>query len=420
MLETMRDDGRQRLAAAGDDVALRSRHLAALADIGRRYLVAPRARAELKAALLAEHDNLREAVDWGLAPHAPAASADVVNMVIAAAVAATFSSWRLDALRWLDACAPIAEGGDIPRTLKARWLHERSKQWMMSGRTESRAMAKQALALYREMGDEGWEFELLSNLVRSPGGKVDEVEAMCAQMHSLLARHPEWPLARALVMAGTEAELHELRGDMLGLLRCRQRELELARRLGHADDIDAVETNVVFVLQELGRHDEAVALARGLMARLGERDSGNAAYAWLGLLTSLRELGQYAEFRALVPRAARVLRLHGLPSLGPQCALLLMAEGRTADALRWIGHTRSKFEAAGMTMRPVDTAALDQVERSALAELGGNVVAALRAEGAAMDEPAADRLLLARPDGAGTTTVPAKRQVTARTRKPVS
>lgn len=420
MLETMRDDGRQRLAAAGDDVALRSRHLAALADIGRRYLVAPRARAELKAALLAEHDNLHEAVDWGLAPHAPAASADVVNMVIAAAVAATFSSWRLDALRWLDACAPIAEGGDIPRTLKARWLHERSKQWMMSGRTESRAMAKQALALYREMGDEGWEFELLSNLVRSPGGKVDEVEAMCAQMHSLLARHPEWPLARALVMAGTEAELHELRGDMLGLLRCRQRELELARRLGHADDIDAVETNVVFVLQELGRHDEAVALARGLMARLGERDSGNAAYAWLGLLTSLRELGQNAEFRALVPRAARVLRLHGLPSLGPQCALLLMAEGRTADALRWIGHTRSKFEAAGMTMRPVDTAALDQVERSALAELGGNVVAALLAEGAAMDEPAADRLLLARPDGAGTTTVPAKRQVTARTRKPVS
>ena len=53
----------------------------------------------------------------------------------------------LDALHWLDACAPVAESPDIPTALKARWLHERSKQWLMSGRTESRPMAEQALAV---------------------------------------------------------------------------------------------------------------------------------------------------------------------------------------------------------------------------------------------------------------------------------
>ena len=395
LLETMRDDGRRRLVAASEEAAVRSRHLAALADIARRFLVSPRAHPDLRAALLAEHDNLREAVEWGVAHPMPPASVDVLNVVIAAAVAATFSSWRLDALRWLDACAPVAESPDIPTTLKARWLHERSKQWLMSGRTECRPMAEQALALYRAMGDEHWEFELLSNLVRAPGGKLEEIEPLCAQMRSLLARHPEWSLVRAFVLAGAEANLFDMKGDRPGVLRSRLQELELARRVGHADDIDAVETNVVVALLDLGRLDEALAMARGLIARLGDSDSGNAAYAWDGLLIALREAGQFAEFRAVAPRAARVLRLHGLPLIGPQCALLLLAEQRTADALRWIGHTRVAFAAAGMTMRPVDEATLDQAERTAIAELGAERVAAWLAEGAAMNEVSADRLLQA-------------------------
>lgn len=397
LLETMRDDARQRLREAGEEPQARARLLAVLAGMGRRCIEADRAEPARRDALLDEHDNLRESIAWGLLQDDAQVRADTVAAAIATAFTAVFTPWRLEAMQWLESCSALAEGPGMPPTWRVRWWYERTRQWLISKHKDSRTMAEHTLRLARECGDELGEFNALSVLVRAPGGPDETLPSLCEAMRALLARHPEWGPARALSLAGAEARCCDRLDDAEGLLRCRLRELELARQLGDDASATGVETNIVFALQALGRHEEALRRAQDLVARLGQSDVGNAAYAWTGLVVSLQALGHFAEFRSVLPKAGRVLRLHGLPLLGPQCALVLAAEGRTTEALRALGHARAVFAARGMRMTTAEVASLQAFEKDARATLGDSAVDLCLAEGATLDEAAIDALMLAAP-----------------------
>lgn len=397
LLETMRDDARQRLRGAGEEPQARARLLAVLAGMGRRCIEADRAEPALRDALLDEHDNLRESISWGLVQDDAQVRADTVVAAVATAFTAVFTPWRLEAMQWLESCSALVEGPGMSPTLRVRWWYERTRQWLVSKHKDSRAMAEHTLRLARECGDELGEFNALSVLVRAPGGPDETLSSLCDAMRALLARHPEWGPARAFSLAGAEARCCDRLEDAEGLLRCRLRELELARQLGDDASATGVETNIVFALQALGRHEEALRRAQDLVARLGQSDVGNAAYAWTGLIVSLQALGHFAEFRAVLPKAARVLRLHGLPLLGPQCALVLAAEGHTTEALRALGHSRAVFAARGMRMTTAEVASLEAFEKHARAALGDPAVELCLAEGATLDEAAMDALMLAVP-----------------------
>jgi hypothetical protein len=281
-----------------------------------------------------------------------------------------------------------------------RWWVERSRQWLISKHKDSRAMAERALALAREHVQEREEFTALSVMVRAPGAADAELPSLCQAMRLLSERHPEWGPTAAHVLAGSEARACDRLGDREGLLRCRLRELECARQLGDPSLVTAVETNLIFALQALHRHEEALARARDIVARLGDSDTGNAAYAWIGLVVSLQALRRGAEFRAAMPQAARVLRKHGLPLLGPQCALVLGAEGHMVEALRVLGHARACFAARGMRMTSDELEALGALERQARAALGDPAVDLCLAEGASLDEASVDAVMLGTPSPA--------------------
>ena len=411
LLETMREDASQRLAAAGEAPQARTRLLAALARLGRRVIEADRSNPALGDALLAEHDNLRESIAWGRQQAETAVRADAVTTAIAAGRAAIFSPWRLEAMQWLEACEPLVEGPGMAPSLRVRWWVERSRQWLISKHKDARAMAERALALAREHGEEREEFTALSVMVRAPGAADAELPSLCQAMRHLSGRHPEWGPTAAHVLAGSEARACDRLGDNEGLLQCRLRELECARQLGDSSLVTAVETNLVFALQALNRHEEALARARELVARLGDSDAGNAAYAWTGLVVSLQALRRSAEFRAAMPQAARVLRKHGLPLLGPQCALLLAAEGCMVEALRVLGHARACFAARGMRMTDGEREGLGALERQARAALGDAAVDLCLTEGATLDEAAVDAVMLgtrspAAPAGTAPTMAP--------------
>lgn len=243
-------------------------------------------------------------------------------------------------------------------------------------------------------------------MVRAPGAADAELPLLCQAMRLLSERHPEWGLTAAHVLAGSEARACDRLGDQEGLLQCRLRELACARQLGDESLVTTGETNLVFALQALHRHEEALARARELLARLGDSDAGNAAYAWTGLVVSLQALRRGVEFRAAMPQAARVLRKHGLPLLGPQCALVLAAEGRMVEALRVLGHARACFAARGMRMTDEEREGLGTLERQARTALGAKAVDLCLAEGATLDEAAVDAVMLGTPSpaaAAGTT-----------------
>lgn len=399
LLETMREDARQRLAAAGEEHAARARLLRALASVAHRYIEPGQSTLARRDLLLAEHDNLRETIAWGQRQAAAELRADTVALAIATAFAATFTSWRLEAMHWLDACEPLAEAPDMLPLLRMRWWYERSRQWLMSRHHGARAMVERALALAREVGDDWAEFNALCCLLRAPGGPSDALPALCEAMNALGARHPEWPLSRAYLAAGAEAEACDRLGDLEGTLRCRLREVDLARRMGDPGAVTAAETNVVFALYELGRIEEALQRSRALVTQLGDSDDGNAAYAWVGLAMSLADLGHFEELRAVLPRAARVARLHGLPLLGPPCLQMLVTEGRTADALRVLGHVRARYAAGAMSMTTQQTTRAERLVQQGQLQLGEAAVQQHLADGAAMDEAMVDALVLNAPGG---------------------
>jgi len=394
LLETMRDYAGQRLAASGDEAALRSRHAHALAELARRA-AAPVIDHGARTLILAEHDNLREAIAWLLANEPVRA----VEMAVWVSRAGSFSTWRLETLRWLESCEAVVEGGTIPPLLRAQWWSERGRQWVMNRNPRARAMNERALDMHRALGDDTGEFLALGCIVRASLEASDDLEEICAAMRTLLARHPEWPLSQSLSLAAVEALACDLRGDHEGRLRHRLMEYDLACRLGRQVSADAADTNVVAALVKLGRHEEALARSGALLERLGNSDSINAAYAWNGYLGSLLALGRHDEFRAAAPRAARVLRKFGLPVLTDQYAVLVAQEGRAHDAARLIGHARSAFKATGMAMEEATRNNLDRAERIVRASLDETTFDKCVAEGRLFDNATADRIALGPPEG---------------------
>jgi non-specific serine/threonine protein kinase len=394
LLDTMRDDARSRLAASGEVPQLQARRLAALVRQAQGMNDGERISAQRRDALLGEHDDLRDALAWGQAQTDAAPRADTVRLACDVAAAATFSSWRLEAMRWLEACEPLAESPDMPATVRARWWYERTRQRLMSRHQGARQMAEHTLTLYAGLDDDAGTFNALSNLARAPGGEPADLQRVRDAMRAVLARHPEWGAARAYTLAGVEANVCDQLGDHEGSLRHRLREADLARQMGNAASATAAETNVVFLLQTLGRHAEALERARALDQRLQGSQDGNTAYALVGLVTSLCALGHFAELRALLPRAWHVLRLHGLPLADPHCVLMLAAEGRLDDALRVLGRATARHVAAGIQMTPDENAALQALRDDACGRLGADQAERAIAEGAAMADDAIDALVL--------------------------
>lgn len=389
LLETMRADALQRLAASGEEAAVRDRHAHALHALAQSG-VAPGAGDAERVPVLAEHDNLRESIAWAL-PREPELA---VSTALAVSAAASFTAWRREALAWLESCEAAVEGGKVNASLRARWWRERSRQLMMNRDPLARAMAERACELLRALGDELGEFRARSNIVRASVAAGDHLEPQLRAMRELLARHPEWPPVDTLGLAGAEAWACTVNKDYEGMLRHRLREQELAYQQNHQGWADAAETNIIAALHLLGRHEEALSRSRALLARIADPLTGNAAYAWSGLLESLLALGRYDEFRAQAPAAARALRRNGLPYIGDKYALLLALEGKAEAAAHLVGFARRAFEDCGMAVDDASARHLQRAEQLVRQTLDAGTFAACVAAGRALDDAAADRLAL--------------------------
>jgi hypothetical protein len=214
----------------------------------------------------------------------------------------------------------------------------------------------------------------------------------CDELQALAARHPEWPPLTELEVVGALAHACHLRNDYEGKLAHRLREQELALRLGRDSLAEVAETNIIAALQQLGRHEEALARADALLARIGGSESLNVAYAWQGRISLLMLLRRWDEARADLPRVLPLCRRFELPILTDLFAWMAAHEGRPHAAALLIGHARRAYADAGRGMEADALGHLAEAEALARPLLGDAEFAHQVALGQGLDAAAAERI----------------------------
>lgn len=390
LLETMRAYALEQLAAAGEEDATRRRLVLALCAL---FAPAVAFGADRRAAL-AEHDNARDSIAWALA-HEPALAVELAPLVTGAAAPA---SWRVEAVRWLQASESATDDARIKPALRAAWWYELARQQVMSYDPRARATALRAQALYRAIGDELGMFNAMMAAARASTGPSEELERLCEELQATAHRHPEWPGEMPLKLAGALAHARGVLGDAEGQLQHRKTELALARQLGLTLLAEVAENNIVSALLALGRADEALQRNTELLARIGGNDTINAAYAWHHQLEALIALRRFDEVRRIAPQALAVMRRFQMPNFAEGLALMAALEGRHRAAARLAGQARRVYADEVQGIDSACARTLERVEALAREQLDAPTWDALVEQGRGLDSAAADRLLQATDD----------------------
>ena len=393
LLETQRAYAIERLSEAGELPALRLRHAQAMLDLFETARTATSDQQRVRALANAEHDNVREAIAWATR-HAPAVAVPLAPSVC---ITATFTAWRLESLRWLEASEAALAHESVDPVSLARWWMERSRQLLMSERPEAAAMAERARVYCVAGGDTRTLFLVDSTLVRAQGVPGELLATAIDELQAIHDAHPEWQPRSTMVMHGALAVACARRNDLEGKLHHGLAELEAARAFGLHVSADAAETNVIGTLNLMKRHDEALARSQALMARLGNEDSGNLPWVWSTHVSALVGLGRHAEVRACARQVWALLQRYQRPLLAGKWTEMLSAEGRHEDAARVTGFLLQTCEAKGIPTIGETRQLLDAAEAVSRPALGSERWLRHVDEGRSFDETKAFASLGASP-----------------------
>ena len=357
MLETIREYAGERLEERDDADDLRrrhARHFLALVEEAEPQLQGAEAGAWL-ARLDAEHDNVRAALVW-----AGGAGAAELELRI---VSALEYFWRLrghlsEGSRRLEAA--LARRGDAPPAVRAKALNVAAIVAHRQGRPEAaKAYLEEALAAYRELGDERGVARMLSNL----GGVAaleGDLERAVALFEETLPLHRKAEDDRALMITLSNlASLADLGGDHERGIALGEEGLAVARRLGDQDQIS-------IALHNLGR----AALRGGRHAEAGER-----------LAESLR-IGAELGYEELIA--------YCLESAGELAA----ARERSDDAARLLGAGMGLFEELGAAIGAEERDGYEATVARLEEQLGAVALGELQAEGRRLPREGAVALAL--------------------------
>ena len=375
LLETVRQYGAERLRAAGEEPAIRSRHSAWYVEFGEsRDPEVPTSIIEVvPASLDVEHDNLRAALTWALA-HEPGAA---LRLAVA-----LWRYWLARGLfaegrRWLEA---VLTAVSEPSVMRARGLLALAVFDLRRGTGERLVeIGAETVAIHRAIGDRArlalalhadgvlaymrgdwtrcWQ---RSEEAREAAPGADEVEASTAFLQAmvLLGRH-DLPAARvafeqaraalAAVRSGRPFFATMTLGWVVEDARIYFEETVLpGPRVSAGQARGYVLCNLAYLARLAGDRDEAQGLldeAVSIFRALGDRDGESMARSHLGCLHRVR--AEFAEGRAALEHSLRIRREIGdrreigltLGNLG----MLTAAEGDLAHGLALLRQALAGF-----------------------------------------------------------------------------
>ena len=258
-LETIRQYARERFFETEEVEEIRDRHLAYYVQLSEeieRGLPGP-ARKLWAHRSEAEQENVRIAVEWGLARNPESSLRIASNMVIGTALggyAAEGFPWLQDKMRAMETTLP-----SIPPPLRAKALAALAFIYVAVGReTDAGTCAEQAIALYRQLEDKRWLASALLIGTRSLESSGRLVEAETALKEALvLAQSDNNVFVRTWILSNLGRITAKLHGDLDTALRLIEESIRISEEAGLPGQVaDAYEVRG-FLEAYTGHYEEA-------------------------------------------------------------------------------------------------------------------------------------------------------------------
>jgi len=391
LLEAARQFAAEQLQAAGETATIDARHAAACASLAAAAMqrIWRQGDADWLEAVEPERENLRAALTWAV---------DVADRPRVAAL--------YDCLTWL---ALLVAGGN-----EARWWTPRIERLLEGATLDETALlafslaggqrniapqraielSRRALAAFGPDGPVAERYRLLCSiaLCNARLQRTAEASEVLAQAQAL--ERPDWPARLGLFGADAAGFAAAFSGDTLAAQRHFRRFQALALQAGAEGGSTIVAHNLADIALSLGQVDEAVRQGRDLVARLRrQRNAYQLGFALGNLGAALLQQGDIPAAAAACLEALPMLRQEQHAAwLFDHLALLALRRGRAADALCLLGHGEAGRHASGSPRDPGEQRALQLVLDAAGAVLDAAERTRLQAQGAALDDEAADAL----------------------------
>jgi non-specific serine/threonine protein kinase len=347
LLETLREYGRERLAALGETELLHRRHVEyylVLAGAAEPQFVGPEQMLWLER-LDGEHENLRQALGWLRDEGEAEAGLRLVG--------ALWRFWEMrgyldEGLGWLD-CA-LAAGAGSSRARAAALLGAGALATQQGDYRRASALIEEGLALSRERGDQLGQATALCAL-----GKLAELQGDYARATALLdeslAMNRElghrWGTARCLSYLGTVATRQ---GDYAQAAALHQESLALFRALGDRRSFALVLNNLANVTRERGEYAQARLLYEECLVVQRELGDEHGIASTLGNLgIAAWRQGEYARAQELTEESLAIARasgqLQGVAGALTNLGGIAQERGDVEQAARYYEECLSLFQA---------------------------------------------------------------------------
>lgn len=395
LLETMRDYALEKLAAAGDEQAVRARHARAMRDMLAHATQAQAGaeRERLGDEAMKNLDNVRTALHWCTRHDRPMA----VALSAHAASLTELTAWRGEVFTWMSDCEALLDDS-VPLPLQALWWRLFARQLHFLRSPRSMEAARRAVALARATNDPLMLCWALHALVRAqPPGPPADAQSSVDEMLALAAANPHWPAELRVLLESAMAAMCVARGDFEAALKYRLAELALARRAGLTARAAIAETNCGWTLNRLGRHAEALTRFRAFLSA-STREDFSTTYARVQVVRTLAMMGRLDEALAEAPAALSGARRHDWLEMPGIAAWLAAKVGHWHSAALLFGLARSGYGMRGLAEPSQPEFEYRQLADALSSHFDAATLSALLARGAALDEAGADRLLFAATD----------------------
>jgi len=399
LLETIREYALERLAASGEEAAVRARHadhFLGLAEAAAPHLDGPAAAGWLNR-LDREVDNLRAALDWLLA-RGGAEAAEAAGRLVAALGAYWSRRGHLREGRRALERALAAGDALAPQTRAHALLAVGRLARMQYDPAAARAYLTDALALLQALGDEGAADALDElGIVAAIGGASDEAVAERRFAEGLaLARRVGDParMARALLRLGNMAHA---RGDRAGAAARFEESLALLRGLDRPRGLGNTLNNTALAAFQAGdwpRADALLAEALAVQREAGDADGTAAVLCTTGHAALARD--DTARADALLGESLAIFRAIdntlGLARCLEGFAGIAVSAGEPRRSARLFGAAQALLDARGVRVPAVERINYDRDLARARDALGADDFAAAYATGRSLspDQVAAE------------------------------